>query len=75
MKVIFNFLFYYIFSLFTLVMLSPFLVSTPKPPCHIPHPLLMNPLPIPCPDIPYAGASNLHRTKGLFCQKFFYCGE
>jgi hypothetical protein len=59
--------FYYIFSLFTFQMLSPFLVSTLQTPFPIPpstaHQLIHS-----CflaLAFPYTGSESLHRTKGL----------
>jgi hypothetical protein len=59
----FFFLFYYIFSLFTFQMLSPFLVSPQL--SSSPLPLLPTPPPFLAQAFPYSGAQNLHRTKGL----------
>jgi hypothetical protein len=44
----------------------PFFISPPKRLYSLPLPLLTNPLLLPCPDISYAEASILHRTKELF---------
>jgi hypothetical protein len=71
-------IFYWLFYLFTLWMLSPFSVSSPQ----VPYPLLPSPasmrvLPhLPTHSwlsnlvFPYPGSSSLHRTKGLPSQWF-----
>ena len=72
LPVFFSFISYWLFYLFTFQMLSSFPVSPlqthfiPSPHCFYVGTLLPTyPLPLHHPSIPYAGALNLHRTKGL----------